>query len=80
MRISIRFLEEVATLTSKEGDIDLSIFLLLKAWSSFKLLKRKERACVVLLSYFCLEYLEKLQPLLGKYSVFKKHLLNTYFD
>lgn len=29
--ISIRFLEAVVTLISKEGDIDLSIFLLLKA-------------------------------------------------
>lgn len=45
---------------SEGRDRDLSIFLILKAWSSFKLFMGKKRVCVVLLSYLCLENLENL--------------------
>lgn len=48
------------------GDIDLTIFLFFKVWSSFKLLGDKEVR--VVLSYFCLENLEDLWPLLEENS------------
>lgn len=50
-------------------DIDLPIFLFLKAWSSFKYSRENKRVCVVLLSYFYLENLENLWPLLEENSI-----------
>lgn len=63
--ITVRFLEEVVSLISQEAEGIVDIF------PFFKAMRGKKRACVVLLSYFCLENLETLWALLEENLVLK---------